>query len=148
VCCLKWFLYSRWRVHDLKRVNCFIILYANFLVNPLIHWSGAVWYFSIIWLNSAFLSNGWYCTHSYDNTTCWDRSLSNTRKLNSDFLSNWWYCMHGNDKPPAKAEVCWTTENTTCSDQVLPISILPFNVFIAVIIYCSVEMLKYTCIYW
>jgi hypothetical protein len=29
--------------------------------------------------------------------------------------------------PPAETEVCRTLENTTCSDQVLPISILPLN---------------------
>ena len=28
---------------------------------------------------------------------------------------------------PAETEVCRTLENTTCSDQVLPISILPLN---------------------
>lgn len=54
-------------------------------------------------------------------------------------------------KPSAATEVCQTLENTTCSDQVLPISILPLNVFIVVIICCTIvlfiEMLKYAGIY-
>ena len=39
-----------------------------------------MWYFSISSVNSAFLSNRWYCTHSNDNPTYWDRRLPNTRK--------------------------------------------------------------------
>ena len=53
----------------------FIILYTNFLANPLNSLVRAMWYFSIIWENSSFLTNGWYCTHSNDNTTYSDQHL-------------------------------------------------------------------------